>query len=470
MSSELPSPQPGDRAARTGRRAPNYAVRRAIVAGAGVLVTALAVAAAAIAIQGGSDGDDGGAATTWNAIALVNRANGAVQVLDEGGKEITTIRGTGRVDTVHASGDRLALIGPTQIALVGTDGDEPIVVPIAEGSTVSRIATSGSFTLVVSPAASGNLVLIDATDGTMLDVGDLAEQTNPMLLADSIRADHDGTAFAIGDGRNFQTIVVRFGRTEATFFPDVPMAVADDLVVTSQTVGGSAELGLFDAEGERRASIASEERPVGGVIDGDRFVFVSDTGAIFAVTADDDEPRRLGVIALPAGDVVQSVWPAFASSRLVVAGSQFQAVVDLDGTTLYQTTFASATEPLTPTPTWRCAPVGGSGVFTTLVDLGTGDTLADLEAADVTGVSSNGCGVQVTRNGGRSVVTATGATVIPAAVATAWIAPDASAAVFVDAGSVASLVQLGTGDASADDDADPVTLGNVDGLVAFLDR
>ena len=98
-----------------------------------------------------------------------------------------------------------------------------------------------------------------------------------MLLADSIRADADGTAFAIGDGRNFQTIVVRFGDTEATFFPDVPMAVADDLVVTSQTVGRSAELGLFDADGERRASIASEERPIGGLIDGDRFVFVSET-------------------------------------------------------------------------------------------------------------------------------------------------------------------------------------------------
>ena len=129
---------------------------------------------------------------------------------------------------------------------------------------------------------------------------------------------------------------------DATFFPDVPMAVADDLVVTSQTVGRSAELGFFDADGERRASVASEERPIGGVIDGDRFVFVSDTGVIFAATSDDDSPRRLGVIALPTGDTVRSVWPALDGRRLVAAGSGFLAIVDLDGTALFQTTFATA--------------------------------------------------------------------------------------------------------------------------------
>ncbi len=269
-----------------------------MVAGAAVIVTALAVAAAAITIRGGRDSDAGGA-TTWDAIALVSRVNGAVRVVDVDGEEITTIRGTGRVEAVYASGDRLALVGATQIALVGIDGDEPIVVPVDEGSTVSRVATTGSFTLVVAPAVTGNLTLIDATDGTQLDVGALAEQTNPMLLADSIRADTDGTAFAIGDGRNFQTIVVRFGQDEATFFPDVPMAVADDLVVTSQTVGRSAEIGLFGADGERRASVASEERPIGGLIEGERFVFVGESGAIFEATADDDSPRRLGAIASP---------------------------------------------------------------------------------------------------------------------------------------------------------------------------
>ncbi len=509
------------------------------MAGAAVVVTAGVVAVATFAIGGGpNDGHRG--TTTWNAIALVSRANGAVRVLDEDGEEITTIRGTGRVEAVHASGDRLALVGATQIALVGVDGDEPIVLPIAEGSTVRRVATNRSLTLVVAPAGGGNLTLIDATNGSQLDVGDLAEQTSPMLLADSIRAANDGKAFAIGDGRNFQTVVVRFGRTDATFFPDVPMAVGDDLVVTSQTVGSSAELGLFDAEGERLASIATEGRPIGGVIDGERFVFVGDSGAIFAVTADDDEPSRLGAIALPVGDVVQSVWPALAGSRLVVSGAQFQAIVDLDGTTLFQTTFTTATELIPPSPTWQCAPVGGSGVFTSLVDLATGDSVAELRSADVTALSSNGCGVQLDRNGGRSIVTPIGSTVLPAAVrtawiapdasaavlvdigtgdtlaelratdvssvggdgcgvqltrggghfivtpngstvlpasvSTAWIAPDASAAVLVDTGSAASLVRLGNDDgddaddAGADDIAEPVALGDVDGLVAFLDR
>jgi hypothetical protein len=440
-----------------------------MVAGAAVIVTALAVAAATIAIRGGTDSEAGGA-TTWDSVALVSRVNGAVRVVDESGEEIATIRGTGRVEDMFASGDRLALVGATQIALVGIDGADPIVVPIEQGSTVSRVPTNGSFTLVVAPATTGNLVLIDATDGTQLDVGALAEQTNPMLLADSIRADPDGTAFAIGDGRNFQTIVVRFGRADATFFPDVPMAVAGDLVVTSQTVGRSAELGLFDADGERRASVASEERPIGGLIDGERFVFVSETGAVFEATADDDAPRRLGAIALPTGDIVQSVWPALDGTRLVAAGSGFMAIVDLEGTTVFQTTFDTPTVTLTPTPTWRCAPVGGSGVFTSLVDVATGDTVADLQGGDVTAVNADGCGVELTRDGGRSVVTPVGSTILPAAVSTAWIAPDATAAVLVDTGSIASLVRIG--DAAADDESDvePVELGEVDGMVAFLDR
>jgi hypothetical protein len=470
MSSELPPPEPGDRAPRHERLAPNYAIRRAIVAGAAVLVTAVAVAAAAIVIR--DERDDGGATTTtWNAVALINRANGAIRVLDDEGEEIATIRGTGRVESVHASGDRLALVGATQIALAGIDGADPIVVPIEQGSTVSRVATSRSFTLVVAPASGGNLVLIDASDGSQLDVGALAEQPNPMLLADSIRPDTDGTAFAIGDGRNFQTVVVRFGRGDAAFFPDVPMAVADELVVTSQTVGTSAELGFFDADGERQATVASEERPVGGLIDGDRFVFVSDTGAIYAAAAGDESPRRLGVIALAEGEAVQSVWPALDDTRLVASGSGFQAIVDLEGTTLFEAAFTAATTTLTPSSRWRCLPVGGSGVFTSLVDLATGDTLADLESGDVAAVGSDGCGVELTRDGGRSVVTRGGSTVVPAAIATVWIAPDSSAAVLVDTGSAASLVGLATGDGDGDDDgAEPVELGDVDGLVAFLDH
>ncbi|MGH9134917.1 MAG: hypothetical protein ACRDZZ_13340 [Ilumatobacteraceae bacterium] len=483
MPSELAPPEPGDQAPGDGRRSPNYAVRRAMVAGTAVVVTAVAVAVAVIAIRG-ERGDGGGPrAPTWDAIALVNQVNGAVRVVGDDGDEITTVRGTGRVEAVHAGGDRLALVGATQIALVGIAGDEPIVIPIERGSTVSRIGTSGSFTLAVAPAAGGNLTLIDAADGTQLDVGQVAEQTSPMLLAGSIRPDAEGRAFAIGDGRNFQTVVVRFGRDDATFFPDVPMAVADDLVVTSQTVGSSAELGLFGADGERRASIASEQRPIGGLIAGDRFVYVSDAGAIFAVTAGSDAPRRLGAIALPPGETVQSVAPALDANRLVVAGAQFQAIVDLDGAILFQTTFASTTEPVTPALRWRCLPVGGSGVFTSLVDLESGETLADLQGGDVTAVSGDGCGVQVARDGGRSIVTGSGSTALPASVSTAWISPDSTAAVLVDPGASASLVALqpdgndgnddgdgGAEDGRDDDANEPIELGSVDGFVAFLDR
>ena len=67
-------------------------------------------------------------------------------------------------------------------------------------------------------------------------------------------------------------------------------------------------------------------------------------------------------------------------------------------------------------------------------------------------------------------MTPSGSTVLPAAVSTAWIAPDASAAVLVDTGSVASLVRIDDGEAGDDGRREPVELGEVDGLVAFLDR
>ncbi len=72
--------------------------------------------------------------------------------------------------------------------------------------------------------------------------------------------------------------------------------------------------------------------------------------------------------------------------------------------------------------------------------------------------------------GGRSVVTPSGSTVLPAAISTAWIAPDASAVVLVDTASVASLVRIDDAAAGDDGATQPVALGEVDGLVAFLDR
>ena len=69
-----------------------------------------------------------------------------------------------------------------------------------------------------------------------------------------------------------------------------------------------------------------------------------------------------------------------------------------------------------------------------------------------------------------TLVTPSGAMVLPAAVSTAWIAPDASAAVLVDRASVASLVQIDSDQTDEAVAAEPIELGDADGLVAFLDR
>jgi hypothetical protein len=78
--------------------------------------------------------------------------------------------------------------------------------------------------------------------------------------------------------------------------------------------------------------------------------------------------------------------------------------------------------------------------------------------------------VQLNSDRGRSVVTPSDSMVLPAAVRTTWIAPDASAAVLVDTGSVASLVRIDGDEAGDTEVVEPVELGEIDGLVAFLDR
>jgi len=445
---------------------PNYAARRAVVLGALVAVFAGAVVAALLV----TSGDDEQAADTpsWDAIVVVDDATGAVEVHDATGELETSAAATGRVSDVHVNDDRLALVGAGQVTLVDLGDGSTQIVALDDDMQVARVPNGRTLTLVAAPAGGGHLVLIDG-EGTLTDVAEAASLDDPLLYPDSVRSDSTGTAFAIADGRNFQTVVIRATEPAVTFFPGIPMALSDELVVTSQNVGASAELGVFDADGERRTTVASE-RPAGGVLDGERFVYVSESGGVFVATPDDDEPERIGTVVVPPGDTIGLVAPVLDGTRLVVAGSEFQALLDLEGKLLHQTTFTSARDVPVPDAAWRCIPVGGGEVYEALVDAETGDVVADLQRSELDEISATGCGVELVRGSTRSIVTATAGepatAVLPPSTRSASLSPDGRQAVVVDNVDRAELILVDDSEGSAE----PLDLGELRGEVVLTDR
>ncbi len=219
----------------------------------------------------------------------------------------------------------------------------------------------------------------------------------------SIRTNADGSIVAIADATNFQTIVMQPTSTEPVFLPDQPVAVGAELVATSQVVGTQADVSLVALDRSTKVAVPTEI-PVGGVFEGDTFVMVAVDGSV--VRIDDDGADRVGLVGVPTGAMVGWVQPTYGGRRLAVGGDSFEAVVDLDGEVLFATTFAGTVDALRPGPGWACLPVGGAGGSHSLVDLETGEQLAELTGAEIVGAGDRGCAVLALRDGVAEVITA----------------------------------------------------------------
>lgn len=415
---------------------------------------------------GGGDDGSGGERGDWDEIALVDRSSGAITRLDDEGELIDTTVGLGRVTEVHTISDRLALVGPDQIVLTGPDA-EPVTVPFDRGSTVTPIRTTDQLHLAVGQPGGGNILIVDATSGDVLDVGALADQASPRLFVETVRWASDASAFAVGDARNFQTIVVQPGVDEAVFVADQPIAVAPELVATSQVVGRQADVALRDFERQSRAFVPTEI-PAGGVLDNDRLVMVAEDGGVYRVATGDEEANRVGVVAVAGGDRVNGVHPIGGGDRLVVTGQLFEAIVDLDGRTVYTTSFTSPPDIAVPHPSWTCLPIGGVTDARSLIDVETGELLADLTGMTVAGTSSTGCSVLGDRDGVFELVEADGTAPLGAA-RTAVLGPDGRSVVRTTAAGRTELVRIND-DFELEDAIDLSEHASASTSVAYLDR
>ncbi len=430
-----------------------------------VITVLVAGAVAAWTLTRGDGGSSAGPGGEWDEIALVDRTAGAVTTVDSEGETTTTAIGLGRVTDVLAHGDHLALVGGEQIVL-HTPGEEAIVVPIDRDTVVTRLVTPDTFHLAVGRTSGGNVLIVDAATGSILDVGALAQQPDPLLFVETLRWSPEGTAFAVADAANFQTIVVRPEVDEATFLQDQPVAVGDELIATSQTVGRQADVALFDFERREQANVPTEI-PAGGMMLDDTLLMVSIDGEISMIERGAQEARSLGSTAVPSGATVRSVHPTAAGERIVVIGNVFVAVVDLDGNTVFNTTFTTPVDVVPPEPEWSCLPVGGDGTYHSVVSLDSGEQLADLTGIDVIGVAGDGCSVLGERNGIIELVTADGIVRL-GQVRAAWLAPDGRSVVRTTTTGRTELIRI-------DDDlaiGDPVVFDDAPSNleVAFLDH
>ena len=440
----------------------------------GTGIVTIVFAAAVVGWRWFGGGESGIDRTTagWDSIALVDRGTGDVTYVDADGQVIGESTDHGRTGSLYAGDGILALANSRTVTVLPERGDEtePLVVDLPSAAEITTIRTNGATFLATGTPTGGDVSLVDLTNRSVTDIGSLALASSPIdpkMFVATLRANEDGSMFAIADAANFQTIVVRPDGDEPIFLADQPIAVGDDLVATSQTVGLQADVSLVALDRTTEATVPTDI-PAGsiGILHDDRLTMVAVGGAVYRIESGDDSAERLGTVAVPAGAAIEWVAPTAGGERLAVGGATFVAVVDLDGRTLFTTTFSTAVDPTPPDPTWTCFPVGGPGGYHSIIDLESGEQLADLaDVVELAGVSADGCRVL-------GHVTAEAVLIGPEGTASIGeydrvvLGPDGSSIVLVLDGETDLLV--------VDDDfavGEPISLtalGEPDDLIAFV--
>lgn len=447
----------------SARPAPNYAARRMLVTTVGIMAVVAFAVVGWTTIRSDDDASTG-AAGTWKELALIDRSSGEVKIVDQDGEPTRTIVGRGRVVEVHGHGERLALVGTDQIVLEG--GDEAVAIPIEQSNTVATIRTRETLHLVIGTTTGGNVTVVDVDTGEILDIGAIADQTRPRLFAETIQWSADGKRFAVADAEFFRTIVVESGSEAASFFAAQPVALDANRVATSQVISRQADIELFDRDRQSQGRVPTEI-PAGGIMVDDDLLMVATDGGVFRVSGGETEAERLGEVAVPSGGTVNWVRPTFDGKRLVVAGSVFQAVIDLDSRTLFTTTFTTPVDLAPPRPEWSCLPVGGGETYHSIVSLETGEQLADLSGVEVTGTSSDGCTVIGRRGDLTEVITIDGSVPL-GRVRAAALGPDGRTVVRTTMSGTTEILRFDD-ELVLDDPVDLSTFAPSNPIVAFLD-
>lgn len=408
----------------------------------------------------------------WSNLVATERVTGDLSLLDPTLATLATANhGTG-ISAVLDGGGTTAIVQPSTLIIDPFSGD-PITVPIPTGANVRSAATPGSLSLLIGNDTGSNLIIVSTSSGTapiVTDIAALTGEAEPRYLPSGVRHDRSGTVFAVADATNFQTVVVTPGTTAPVYLPDLPLAAHPTLIVTSQTVGDRAELGLFDPDGTRIRTVSVPAVRGGSIsASGSRFVFVTRDGQVMETRPTSSSTTDLATLDLPIGDSVLAVEPVLGGSRLWVVSERSVTLIATDGDVIgrWITDSTISAEPVSMTA--RCAVVHTDGM-SRLVDLDSGRVLTEFAGVSGLTASDDGClltGVQRTGDNEHLLIGRFG-TIGLAGRRALGLAPDASAAVLSsDTGPV--LVDIDALAAAADGGADiaPAT-PNAIGLPADL--
>ena len=388
---------------------------------------------------------DGGVATPpveWEAIVIADRLTGDLSLLDEAGSVLTgaTLPSFGGVDRLVTGAGAVAARSGVDLFLNPFE-DDPPTVPLPPGAALRAIQAPGAGTVLIG--GTGDDLTITSLSPTASSpartLSSITGEPTPRYPVADVRADASGTMLAVPDATNFQTVVVNLSADTITYFPDLPLALRGDLVVTAQRVGDRMELGLFAASGERLRTVPTEVI-VGGTIppSASRFVFVTRGGEIWSARPAQSDAERIGAITGPS--MVTSVRAALDGRRLVVGSEGVVAVVDVDGESVLRRESPGILDEGTDVAS-RCMTLR-LGATIELIDLDNGALITSASDVDVTARSHDGCLLAVNGPSGAALVGSGGVTPVGGLVLA--VAPDASAAIVSESG-VLSLVRYRDG-------------------------
>jgi len=380
--------------------------------------------------------DDGAAtpAFTWTQVLIADRLTGSIVTLDTDGvpTATTVLPSFGGIDDLHAGDGLIAVRSGVDLFLSPFDA-EPRRVAVPPGFS-TRFIPSPERATVLLGSESDDLTVIGPPTGetvgtSVRSLAQLTTEPTPRYPLADIRIDPLGHRLAIPDATNFQTVVLDLAAETLTYFPDLPLALRDDLVVTAQRVGDRMELGLFASTGERLRTIPTEVIVGGAIPPGaSRFVFVTRSGQVWSARPSKGEAERIGTAS--TSTPVLSVQPGLDGRRLVITTDDAVVVVDSDGNAIVRRDSpGGAAEGVSMSS--RCITVRlGSSIE--LIDLGDGDLIAAASDVDITGRSHDGCLLATLGPSGASLVGEGG--ISPIAGSVIALAPDSTAAVTSESG------------------------------------
>lgn len=454
---------------------PGASARVRFLAAAVVLAMAIGAGVVGYRVIAGDDDSSGTGVAVWNAIAVQDfELSGEITIFDRDGEELERYDSGVEPAPSESSGPYL-LIGGSQdeAEIVDTRSGERRELTMDEGEQAHFIAPASSI-VAIHQIEGGNVRLIDAESGAVVDVGDVGELADPRLLLQAAQFDPGTGVVGLIDEGSFQSLLIEVqDDEEPTFLPGRVVDIGFASVVAVQPVGPRTTVTLYDAvTGDELGGVDTDRASRVFLTDSDTALVVTGDGELLRVNAGQEEPAQVASFDV---DVSRGLTLDMREAQRVVLDDRDGSVVvaGWDGEEILRAEGAVTLAMRTSIDAMRCivvvtendgddSPLPG-GQVAQLFDIETGEPVGErfeIRPDPLYG-SADGCAVSGTSNDGSAVFTNADVST-KVEDATGQVSPDGEA--FLVRGKDGAL-ELRRFD---DLDADPVELPA--GLPSFVDR